>query len=413
MKKFLSIALLGGALMLSGCGDDRDDFVWTDNGPAMAAPIAVADAFTVNANSTLTVPVANSVLVNDTANGGTLAFPATGLTTNGGTIAGLANGTFTYTPAVDFFGTDTFTYTLANSGGASTATVTITVAPVNAFIVDAATGSDATGSFTNGRPFATVQTAVAAAGTGVDIVVRPGSYTGAVNLKDGQRLLGSGSSLIAAQGAVKPVLSGPIDMADGNTIDSIRVSGTAGDAIVGDGQNGGTVTNCEFANVTNLGSAFQGLGIRGAWTVSNNSLDSLPVAAVILQTVNSDILTMRIEGNSFTNCSGAIAVSADNSSQMTTRIADNSIVNHQGGNSAVEINVGDDVGFRLDLESNENEGSYRFALLTGGTASFGVEQLNSLDVARPLGAGNSGTINILSGGSFGTLDELADGACGF
>ncbi|MFA7483961.1 MAG: Ig-like domain-containing protein [Vulcanimicrobiota bacterium] len=114
----------------------------------LAAPVAVADEYTVNANTILTVLPANGVLVNDTVNGATPTFATT--TDMNGTITGLSDGTFTYSPPLDFFGTDSFTYTLTNSAGTSTTTVTITVAAVNAFIVDAATGDDTTGNFING-----------------------------------------------------------------------------------------------------------------------------------------------------------------------------------------------------------------------------------------------------------------------
>jgi hypothetical protein len=49
-----------------------------------------------------------------------------------GTVLNNGNGSFTYTPRADFSGSDSFTYTVADSSGlATTATVTVTVSPVN------------------------------------------------------------------------------------------------------------------------------------------------------------------------------------------------------------------------------------------------------------------------------------------
>ena len=205
MKKTLAIGLLVGATLLTGCGSS-ENFVVTNNNGVIPAPICVDDAYSTNANATLTVNAANGVLANDTPNGATLTFQGT--SANGGTITGAQDGSFTYVPPASFTGSDTFTYTLGNSGGVVTCTVTITVNAVNGFFVDAANGNDTTGSFTGGLPYASIQAAVTAAGTNQDIVVLPGTYTGNVTLLNGQRLLGSGSSLITPQGAVRPVLNG-------------------------------------------------------------------------------------------------------------------------------------------------------------------------------------------------------------
>ena len=70
MKKYLSIALLTGALLMSGCGDS-ENFVFTNNTNVVVAPACVDDAYTTNQDTTLTVNAANGVLANDTLNGGT------------------------------------------------------------------------------------------------------------------------------------------------------------------------------------------------------------------------------------------------------------------------------------------------------------------------------------------------------
>ena len=93
-----------------------------------AAPVAGADSYCVNHDTTLSVAVLTGVLANDTDVDGDalsavlISGPANGsLTLN-------ADGSFTYTPGADFAGSDSFTYQ-ANDGTADSnvATVSITV----------------------------------------------------------------------------------------------------------------------------------------------------------------------------------------------------------------------------------------------------------------------------------------------
>ena len=58
MKKYLSIALLTGALLMSGCGDS-ENFVFTNNTNVQVAPVCVDDAYTTNQDTTLTVNATN------------------------------------------------------------------------------------------------------------------------------------------------------------------------------------------------------------------------------------------------------------------------------------------------------------------------------------------------------------------
>ena len=71
MKKYLSIALLTGALLMSGCGDS-ENFVFTNNTNVQVAPVCVDDAYTTNQDTTLTVNATNGVLANDTLNGASI-----------------------------------------------------------------------------------------------------------------------------------------------------------------------------------------------------------------------------------------------------------------------------------------------------------------------------------------------------
>ena len=100
-------------------------------------PVANDDNFTVDEDST---PRIFGVVGNDTdANGDSLTIFSVGDPSDGGTVSS-GNTTVTYEPADDFFGTETFTYAITDgNGGFDSATVTVTVDPVN----DAPTAEDA------------------------------------------------------------------------------------------------------------------------------------------------------------------------------------------------------------------------------------------------------------------------------
>ena len=407
MKKTLAIGLLVGATLLTGCGSS-ENFVVTNNNGVIPAPICVDDAYSTNANATLTVNAANGVLANDTPNGATLTFQGT--SANGGTITGAQDGSFTYVPPASFTGSDTFTYTLGGSGGVVTCTVTITVNAVNGFFVDAANGNDTTGSFTGGLPFASIQAAVTAAGTNQDIVVLPGTYTGNVTLLNGQRLLGSGSSLITPQGAVRPVLNGAgITLADGNTIDFIRIQGTPGDAIFGNGVNGATISNCEIANTTNNGSGIADDSATGNWTISGNSITGVNSIGITLTGDTGDNLVARITNNTITNSqAGAIGMTAGSNSTVRAQITGNTMTWTAVPGATLELISANTANFCTDIVNNTNDDAYCFARV-GSPAVLEVEQLSQLISIN----NNSGVVDNNSGGGLFPATEVADGTCGF
>lgn len=92
-------------------------------------PVANNDTYQATSGTTLTVPVANGVLKNDTdIDGDTLAAVIVNQPANG-TVTMNSNGSFAYVPNTGFNGTDTFTYRASDPGTKNdTATVAITVA---------------------------------------------------------------------------------------------------------------------------------------------------------------------------------------------------------------------------------------------------------------------------------------------
>ncbi len=105
-------------------GQTSTTFAWTVTNPA---PVAVNDV----ASTREDVPVTISPLLNDTDPDGDALAIMTATALNG-TIIINPSGTITYTPDPNFNGTDTISYIISDgNGGTATATIAVTVAPVN------------------------------------------------------------------------------------------------------------------------------------------------------------------------------------------------------------------------------------------------------------------------------------------
>ncbi len=99
--------------------------------PVNDSPVAGNDAYSINEDTTLTVPFPG-VLANDTDVDGDTLSPVLISSVAHGTLSLSNNGAFVYTPSLSYTGLDSFTYRATDSALTSdVATVTITVLPLN------------------------------------------------------------------------------------------------------------------------------------------------------------------------------------------------------------------------------------------------------------------------------------------
>ena len=117
-------------------------------------PIAAADEYTLDEDTTLTVPLATGILANDVDLDGDVLSATLMNAPMHGTLDLEPDGSFTYVPDKDYTGTDTFTYT-ASDGALSSAeaTVTLTITSVN----DDPEPSDDTYAVLHGQTLTTMQ----------------------------------------------------------------------------------------------------------------------------------------------------------------------------------------------------------------------------------------------------------------
>jgi hypothetical protein len=122
-----------------------------------------------------------------------------------GAVAFSASGNVTYTPGADYNGPDSFTYTVANGGANETATVSVTVTPVNDAPVNSVPGAQSVNE--NGNlAIAGLSISDADAGSGSltsTLSVTHGTLT--VTPAGGAAVVGSGTSTVTLTGTVAQI----------------------------------------------------------------------------------------------------------------------------------------------------------------------------------------------------------------
>ena len=271
------------------------------------------------------------------------------------------------------------------------------------YFVDATNGNDATAAAaanpTSDTPFATIQAAVTDAPNGTDITVRVGTYSEIITLKNGPRLLGTA-------GGNRPVVSGRIILADGNTVDFMRIQDAPDDAIDGDNRNGGTITNCQIVD-----SAARGVSVvpgTGTWTVTGNTITGPEGIGIRLDTDGTGQIRAQVNDNDINGSTlGAIGLLAGTNSQQVTQLNGNIMANNLNM-ATVETISGTTATLSLDIEDNTNDDVYSFT--RASTAFLNVEQFGQLIAIN----NNSGTVDVVvPTPAFLPPDDVADGFCGF
>jgi Big-like domain-containing protein len=400
MKRALLVAI-ATVLFVSGCGGGNNSDVFVDGGGGdfTFELLAVDDEYSTFQNQSLAVGAFDGVLANDficDCPDFDIDWPTT--TASGGTLTGNDDGSFFYAPPPFFTGSDFFEYRISDDFSSSTGRVTIGVnlPPQPVAFVDSLNGSDATGSV-NGGAFATIGQAVSAAGVNGVVVIAPGNgspYVGAVNLLEGQTLVGEDFQEVLAQGEIRPFLSGPVNMANnckvrGLTLDGGRIDGSSA--------QDGEVSQCDFFDIT--GYAIDLDGATGTWLVTDNIVENC--GGGLSANLGSGLeLVLTFEFNTVQNCTqSAVRLLSSGTGFLTVGVFDNLFQGNQAGFTfeAIASNSSD---LCLDLDGNQNDDTYR---LDGDGGLFQVEQLTLLTTL------NTGTVTEPGD----PLTDVANGFCGF
>jgi uncharacterized repeat protein (TIGR01451 family) len=353
-------------------------------GSLQTTPIARNDSgYSTVGNVLLTVPVAGSVLNNDSdpdGSGGLTvsAFDAT--SANGGNVSVAADGSFTYNPFPGFSGTDTFTYTVNDGeGNTNSATVSVSVGQVVWFINNAV-GGPGDGRFTS--PFNSVAnyTALAADDPGDYIFVYQGSgaYGGALALLNSQQLLGHGVGLtlapnLAIAAASRPVIAN-VTLASGNTVRGLNVSVGSGTGLSGASVGALTINNVV---VTNTAGSAVSLG-SGTLAVTFDRVSATGGTNGIALTNNGGSFT--VNGGTIQNSTGhGIQVSNSTAGPLNFTLQNSTVTNAGAGQNGIN-----------------------FEVPPAGTGSFGTVTIQNNTISNSPSTGLRA--NIQGTGSIGRID---------
>src|SRR5215813_3073723 len=247
-------------------------------------PVLAADDHVATNEDTPLVLAPAVLLANDVDNAGDqLTIKVVGNATHG-TVALDANGNVVFTPAANYNGPASFTYTVSDGhGGTATATVNITVTPVN----DAPVAANDTVAATEDTP----------------LVLAPAALTGNDSDVDGDSL-----TIISVQGATHGTVA--LD-ANGNVVftPAANYNGPAAFTYTVSDGHGGTATGTVNVNVAPVNDA----PVAGADTVSGTEDTPLVIAPATLLGNDSDV-----DGDSLTITSvqgathGTVALSNGN-----------------------------------------------------------------------------------------------------
>jgi hypothetical protein len=344
-------SLLAASLMSFGCGSD-DDFGIPVPPIGLQPPLAINDNYSVPGGSQLSIASGQGVLVNDTPNQGTIV-QFQNPSARGGLVVLNQDGSFVYTPPAGQFNvSDTFTYSLDNGFGSSTATVTIQIGGQGFFVKnDAPAGGNGSVQF----PFNTLAAAVsAAAGTpGAQIVVFRGN--GTASGQSSAVTLQANQSIVAQDPANPPTISGPITLANNNTLSNLRLVGTTGgDAVIGTGVVNATLTNLVVDNTS--ANAFNFTNPTGTVAINNITASNIGRAVLPLRTASGS-LTVVANNWTVTNTVGNVTEAELTGTAVVDANFDQMVFNDLGTG-------GFGTGFEWDTRNSSNAtlrvSNYRF-----------------------------------------------------
>ncbi|MFC6199412.1 Ig-like domain-containing protein, partial [Ponticaulis profundi] len=359
---------------------ERDDEVGV-----MTDPVAARDAFEGLEDSTISGNVLedNGFGADADEDGDSLSvLSGTFLTAEGGSVTLSASGDFTYTPPADYHGIDSFSYTVTDGRSVDTATVTLTVTPVN----DAPVGTDGSVSGAEDSVIAGTITATDMDGDTLTYTIASGPANGSVALS------GSGYTYTPAS--------------DFNGTDSF-------DVLIDDG-NGGTDTVTIEVTVTPVNDA--PVGVADSYAVDEDGTLTVDATNGVLandtdvegDTLTASLVTYVSNGTLTFNADGSFTYVPDanfnGSDSFTYRVNDGT---EDGNTVTVTLNVGAvndaPVATSDSFTVDEDSGATTLNLLANDTDIEG-DAITITSVTQPVG----GTVVITNGGADVSFTPDAD-----
>jgi hypothetical protein len=382
------------------------------------APVVTNKTATAQANMKLSISgLLGGVTDADTGVNGcnpTFAIAGVGATTSpaGGTVTvtDAANGVVDFDPPAGVTGAVTFTYTVSDNGCPGTATsapatVTVTVNGPVIWFVNANAVTNGTGTLTS--PFNTLAAAnaVDAANQGIFLYSSATSYTGALTLNTGEKLIGQGTtgtnfdsvfgisppaSTISRPtlGAGTATMTGTLELAGSTKLRGLALSTGASNGLVGSGGISGvdldqvsvTTTTGTAVNLNNAAGTYIFSGVSTNGAANGILLDTLGVSNVTVG--GGSIVNASTRGIDINSGTGNYSFANTITTTATGRSVE--VTNHTGGTVAFNGALTDS-GTGINLSTN-----------TGGTINFtgGLTASTTGGANSAFAATGGGTVNV-------------------
>ena len=379
--------------------------------PVNDAPDAVDDAFTTDEDTAV-----NGNLFADNGSGVDVdpdgdTFTITGNTdpTNGAVVVN-ADGSFTYTPNANFNGSDSFTYTIDDgNGGTDTATVNLTINPVNDAPVNTVPGAQTTDSATPINFGANIQISDVDVGTGTvqaNLSVGFGTLTATTGV--GATITNNGSAAVTVTGTLVQVNAA----LNGLVYDPAGTTGNATITIVTNDQgntgSGGALTDTDTIAVTVNASNVDPVAQDQSYSTFGNT---------VLEVAGADIPGDEV--TSVTNATSLLTGATDANGDTLTVQAE-TLTTTEGG--SVTINANGSFFYTPEAGDANVADTFTFTVLDGNggssiaTATINVSSDRIWYVDNDAAVGGDGTsgnpfnslVPINTGGSSDSLDEAGD-----
>ncbi len=338
-------------------------------------PLAVADSYSTQENTTLTVAASVGILANDFAASGTTLTPSVVTQPAHGSLTLSSDGSFTYVPSSNWFGTDTFIY-VDSDGSVTSAPATVTIQ-----VIQVVSTTDyravATGDFN---------------GDGNADIVAANYSSNAVDV-----YLGNGDGIFPTTPTTTiSVGNGPIALAVGdfgNGADDIAVANSGSDSVsilTNDG------TGAFTATTLTLSTGAEPVALALGDFLGNGNLD----LAVVNKGLNSVSIFLNNGSGTFsldTTITVGIAPDGLAAGDLNNDGFDDLVVANSGSNNISVLLSNGDGSFASPV--NYSVGAGPTAVVLAAFDDFNGD--TNLDVA--VANGGDGTVSILMGNGDGTL----------
>ena len=417
----------------SGSGGAQSD---TDTVPITVtavndAPTAATHSYSAQANMKITglTDLLSGASDPDTGDGGYTASFTVGTVsvTNpaGGTISNLntSTGSFDFDPPAGATGAVTFTYTVCDSGNpgppacSPAATVTVNVSGPVIWFVNASAATNGTGTLNSPFNNLAAANAVDGANQGLFLYSSGTSYTGALALNSGEKLIGqgtTGTTFDSVFGITPPVgtvarptlgsgtatMTGTLTLAGSTKLRGLALSTGASSGLVGSGGISGVDLD-QVSVTTTTGTAVNLNNAAGTYVFSSVSTNG---AAIGMELATLGTSSVTVNGGTIANASntGVDVFGGSGSYTLATSITTTgsgrsvAVGNHTGGTVAFTGAVTDS-GIGISLNTN-----------TGATINFSGGIAASTAFSPGFSAAGGGTVNVT--GSNNTLTATTSAA---